>query len=241
MDLSVSYHPISQEQMKQWYFDAFEDMGVVSTLKLRVPDEQLKEHTLEDVESYYMDKYKSMISRSRELEYDNFNKWHAYFLAITQGFFEKFYFVHGCAISSILDKEFHDTYVSDWTKVVPREYIEDLHVTNKLQGAFSGGVYLCVEQVKKLLNDYENDSLIKEIMDEQFEGKKIEVILEALKYASENNQGLLEATKVIDQSDEIFQEPSCFSNLFNCDVLSAAVYTKELADHYDEIYKGTGD
>ena len=241
MDLSVSYHPISQEQMKQWYFDAFEDMGAVSALKLRVPDEQLKEHTLEEVEAYYMDKYKSMIARSRELEYDNFNKWHAYFLAITQGFFEKFYFVHGCAISSILDNEFHDTYVSDWAKIVPSEYVEDLHVTNKLQGAFSGGVYIAPEQVKQLLNDYENDPLIQEIMDEQFEGKKIEVILEALKYASQNNQGVLEATKVIDQSDELFQEPSCFSNLFNCDVLSAAVYTKELADHYDEIYKGTGD
>ncbi len=159
----------------------------------------------------------------------------------TQGFFEKFYFVHGCAISSIHDTEFHDTYVTAWEDVVPSDYIEDLHVSKKLEGAFSGGAYMAPEQVKQLLNDYENNSEIKEIMDEQFEGKKIEVMLAALKYASQNNQGLLEATKVIEQSEELFQEPSCFSNLFNCDVMSAAVYTKELADHYDEIYKGTGD
>lgn len=241
MDLSVSYHPISKEQMREWYFDAFEDIGVVDTLKVRIPQEQLKHHSLEDLEAYYSDKYKSMIKRSRELDYDNFNKWHAYFIAITQGFFEKFYFVHGCAISSIVDREFHDTYVAAWEDVVPSDYIEDLLVSKKLEGPFSGGAYIAPEQVKQLLNDYENNSAIKDLMDEQFEGRKIDVVLAALKYASENNQGLLEATKIIEQSDELFQEPSCFSNLFNCDILSAAVYTKELAEHYDDIYKGTGD
>ena len=75
----------------------------------------------------------------------------------------------------------------------------------------------------------------------QFAGKKIAVFLAALEYASKNNQGLIEATKVIEQSSELFEEPSCFSNVFNCDVISAAVYTTELAAHYDEIYKGTGD
>jgi len=72
-------------------------------------------------------------------------------------------------------------------------------------------------------------------------GRKIDVLLAALKYASKNDQGLLEAAKVIDQSAELFEEPSCYSNLFNCDVISAAVYTSDLAEHYDEIYKGTGD
>lgn len=241
MDLSVSYHPISKEQMREWYFDAFEDIGIIETLKLRIPEEQLRDHSLEELEAYYADKYKEMITRSRELDYDDFNKWHAYFLAIVQGFFEKFYFVHGCSFSSILDTEFHDTYVTAWEDVIPSDYIDGLHVSQKLQGPFSGGAYISAEQVKQLLHDYENDALIKELMDEQFEGKKIDVIIAALQYASKNNQGLLEATKVIEQSEELFQEPSCFSNLFNCDILSAAVYTKELAEHYDEIYKGTGD
>ncbi len=97
------------------------------------------------------------------------------------------------------------------------------------------------EQVNQLLHAYENDNYIKELLDEQFEGRKVEVLLSALKYASKNDQGLLEAAKVIDQSEELFEEPECFSNVFNCDVMSAAVYTSDLAAHYDEIYKGTGD
>ena len=240
MDLSISYHPISKEQMQEWYFDTFEDMGSAETLKLRIPQEQLKEHTLEEVEKYYFEKYKSMIKRSRELEYDNFNKWHAYFIAIVQGFFEKFYFVHGSSISGILDKDFHAKYVSDWNNIVPAEYIEDLESSKKLVGNFSGGAYLSSEQVKQLLHDYENDSEIKEILDEEFFGKKIDVFLEALKYASQNDQGLLEATRVIDNQEELFEEPTCFSNVFNCDVISAAVYTSELAEHFDTIYKGDG-
>lgn len=241
MDYSVSYHPITADQMKEWYFDTFEDIGHVESLKLRIPKEQLKKHTLEEVEAFYKDKYLTMVKRSRELDYDDFNKWHAYFIAISQGFFEKFYFVQGCSFSSILDETFHHLYTTKWEDVVPLEYTEGLFTSKKLQGAFSGGAYMNPEQVKKLLTAYENDSYIKELLDGQFEGKKIDVILAALKYASDNDQGLLEAAKVITQNTEIFEEASCFSNIFNCDVMSAAVYTTELAAHYDEIYKGTGE
>jgi len=137
--------------------------------------------------------------------------------------------VQGSALSSILDKAFHETYITDWADVTPSEYIEDLQYTNKVDGAFSGGVYLSAQNVKKLLHDYENDPEIKDLLKDQFEGQKIDVLLAALKYASQNDQGLLEAVKVITQSDQIFEEPSCFSNVFNCDVMSAAVYTTELA------------
>ena len=241
MDFSVSYHPITKEQMQQWYFDAFEDIGVCNTLEQKIPEKQLKKHTKEEVVAYYQDKYRTIIERSRELDYDNFNKWHAYFIAISQGFFETFYFVQGAAISGILDAEFHQTYVTDWADVVPSDYIEDLQYTNKLQDAYSGGAFISPEQVKQLLHDYKNDAFIKETLEEQFTGRKIEVFLAALNYASKNDQGLLEATKVIDQKSELFEEPECFSNVFNCDVMSAAVYTSELAAHFDSIYKGTGE
>lgn len=241
MDYSISYHPISEAQMRTWYYDVFEDIGSANDLTLRIPKEQLKNHTLEELEAYYKDKFTTIIKRSRDLDYGNFNKWHAYFIAIAQGFFEKFYFVQGSALSSILDKAFHETYITDWADVTPSEYIEDLQYTNKVDGAFSGGVYLSAQNVKKLLHDYENDPEIKDLLKDQFEGQKIDVLLAALKYASQNDQGLLEAVKVITQSDQIFEEPSCFSNVFNCDVMSAAVYTTELAAHYDAIYKGTGE
>jgi len=241
MDLSVSYHPISEEQMRAWYFDVFKDLGAAEDLTVRIPQEQLKENDLNELETYYKDKYLEMIKRSRDLDYGNFNKWHGYFIAVVQGFFEKFYFVHGVAVSSILDREFKKTYLTPWEAVIPEDYIEGLEVNSKLNGPFSAGAYIAPEQVKQLLHDYENDSVIKELLQEQFEGKKIEVFLEALKYASENNQGLIEATKIIEPGEELFEEPSCYSNLFNCDVISAAVYTTELAEVYDAIYKGLGD
>ncbi|MDQ7085874.1 MAG: hypothetical protein Q9M36_13625 [Sulfurovum sp.] len=241
MDLSVSYHPISQEQMREWYFDAFEDLGVAQSLSVTIPEQQLRKNSREELEVYYHKKYIDMIKRSRDLDYGNFNKWHGYFIAIVQGFFDKFYFVHGCALSSIHDLEFKKTYITPWEHVVPQEYLEDLDVDSTLNGAYSAGAYISDIQVKQLLHDYENDGFIKELLEEQFTGRKIEVFLAALKYASKNNQGLLEASKVIEQSAELFEEPFCYSNLFNCDVMSAAVYTSELAEHYDAIYKGTGE
>lgn len=241
MDLSVSYHPISEEQINAWYFDVFEDLGAANDLTVRIPEEQLKHEGLEELQAYYKNKYLDMIKRSRELDYGDFNKWHGYFIAIIQGFFEKFYFVHGAAISSIHNLEFNKTYITPWHEVVPEDYVEGLNVSSKLNGPFSAGAYISADQVKALLEAYENDSETKEILDEQFEKKKIDVFLAALKYASENNQGLVEATKVIEPGEELFEEPECYSNLFNCDVISAAVYTTELAEVYDAIYKGLGD
>lgn len=241
MDLSISYHPISEAQMKAWYFDAFEDIAVIDALQVRIPEKQLKKHDFVELQTFYKDKYTEMIKRSRDLDYDDFNKWHAYFLAIVQGFFETFYFVQGSSLSSIIDPEFHATYVTAWEDVIPNDYIEDLKVSSKLQGPYSGGVYMSAENVTQLLHDYQNDPSIKELLDEQFTGRKVEVFLAALNYASKNNQGLIEAAKVIEQSGELFEEPSCFSNTFNCDVISAAVYTSDLAAHFDAIYKGTGE
>lgn len=241
MDYCVSYHPISKEQMREWYFDVFEDLGAAEELTLKIPEKQLKENSLEEVEAFYKEKYVEMIRRSRDLDYDNFNRWHGYFLAIVQGFFEKFYFVYGSAVSSILDHGFKSTYFTPWEDVIPAEYIEDLYATSKINGPFSAGAYMSAEQVKTLIHDYENDPEIKDLLDEQFENRRIDAFMAALKHAAENDQGLIEATKIIEQSDEIFEEPSCYSNVFNCDVLSSAIYTAELSDHYEEIYKGTGE
>ena len=241
MDLTVSYHPITTQQMREWYFNVFEDLGAANDLKVRIPKEQLKDNNLEELEAFYTNKYLDMVKRSRELDYDNFNQWHGYFLAIVQGFFEKFYFVQGAALSSVVDKEFSQNYFTPWREVIESDYIEDLAVSSKLNGAFSAGAYISPEQVKKLLNDYENDKYIKELLEEQFVGKKVEVLIEALKYASQNNQGLIESTSIITPGEELFEEPECYSNLFNCDVISAAVFTSDLAEHYDKIYKGLGD
>ncbi len=241
MSVTVSYHPITPEQMREWYFDVFEDICAADNLKVRIPKEQLKHNDLEELETYYKEKYISMVERSRELDYDHFNKWHGYFIALIQGFFEKFYFISGAALSSIHNLEFNRTYITPWEEVIEADYIEGLQVSSKIDGQFSAGAYISADQVKQLLHDYKNDAEIKEMLEDQFEGKKIEVFLEALNYASKNNQGLVEATKIIEPGEELFEEPECYSNLFNCDVISAAVFTTELAAHYDAIYKGLSD
>jgi len=241
MNYSVSYHPISEEQMNTWYFDVFNDLGEAEDLTVRIPKEQLKENSQKALESFYKEKYIEMMKRSRNLDYGDFNKWHGYFLAIVQGFFEKFYFVQGSAVSAIHDMAFKHKYFTPWDKVIASDYIEDLTFDSTLNGEFSAGAYISASQVKALLEDYENDEYIKDLLQEQFPKQRIEVFLAALKSASQNNQGVLEASRVIEQSEGVFEEPSCYSNLFNCDVMSAAVYTTELAEHYDSIYKGTGE
>jgi hypothetical protein len=241
MDFSVSYHPISPKQMEQWYFNVFEDLGEANDLVVHIPKEQLKHNTQEELERFYKEKYLGMIKRSRTLDYDDFNRWHGYFLGVIQGFFEKFFFVQGSAVSAIHDKEFHKKYFTPWSEVVPSEYIEELRADSRLHGAFCAGAYMSATNVKELLDDYKSDPYIQELLQDQFPKQRVEVFIKVLEYARENDQGLLEASRVIEQSDGVFEEPSCYSNLFNCDIFSSVVYTNELAEHYEEIYKGTGE
>ena len=106
MDFTVSYHPITTEQMKEWYFDVFNDIGAAAELKVRIPKEQLKHDDLAELETYYKGKYLDMVKHSRNLEYDHFNNWHGYFLAVVQGFFEKFYLwlPHVCRTQKAMNK-----------------------------------------------------------------------------------------------------------------------------------------
>ena len=216
MGYDISWHPISEAQMHQWYFDAMENMDLVDGIHVRVPDNQLEDETeREETEAFYVDKYKETLETAKTFE-GNFSKTHAYIIAVVQGFFEVFFYTRGSAISFIEEEDFGERYVTSWRHIAPEKYLEHFEYDG-LDENYSGGVYLSPSQVARLLFDYENDARTKSVLDQMFSHGRIDIFLKALNFAKEKGLGLLEATEVIEPHPQLGGTHDCYCNVFNCD------------------------
>ncbi len=236
MGYDISYHPISETQIQQWYFDVLENSNLINKLKVRVPSNQLEDESQrDDLEEFYLNKYKETIEYSKTME-GSFSKTHAYIIAITQGFFEEFFYTRGAALSFIENDDFFDKYTTSWKEIAPAKYLENFDF-DRLDENYSGGVYLSSTQVEKFLIDYKNDEKLKSTIDELFSHDRINVFLRALNFAKGKKLGLLEATEVVEPHPNFNEEPSCYCNLFNCDPQGITLFQMTAMEQIKEAMK----
>lgn len=233
MGYDISYHPISKEQIHQWYFDILEDIDLANKLKVRVPSKQLKnESQRNEFEEFYLNKYKETIETAKKMK-GSFNRTHAYIAAIVQGFFEEFFYTRGAALSFIENDDFFNKYTTSWKEIAPTKYLENFESDGLFEN-YSGGVYLSHKQVEKLLVDYEKDKNLRDTIDELFSHDRINVFLNALKFAKEKGLGLLEATEVVEPHPDVKKEPTCYCNLFNCDPAGITLFQMAVMEQMKE-------
>jgi len=178
MGYDVSYHPINENEIKQWYFDALKsardgDWSVAERLA--------KEYGMED---FYAQKYIDTLKIALETKDDeSFSTGHGYILAAVQGFFRKYFYTRGTAFSFLAEQSFKfKTYISDWREVLPAEFLAEFsgQIHNEIIENYCCGAYLSAAGVQKLLRDYEAGGEIKEAIDE-FYAQNLPVFLKALK------------------------------------------------------------
>lgn len=228
MGWDISYHPISEEQMKAWYFDVLEGKTLVTTLA--------SQH---DIEGFYQQKYTDTINVALETGADDiFEKTHGYYIAVIQGFFEKYFYVRGGALS-FAETDLLQKYFKPWEAIIPENrFTQKIH--NHIVENYSSGVYIPKEKVTQLLNDYKNDAEVKAALDELFSHNRIAVFLKALAYADEKGLGLLEATEVVEPNPLDLNSSACYSNLFNCDPEGAHLYQETAMAQFAEIEQKEG-
>lgn len=233
MGFDVSYHPIREEEMKEWYFDRLEDVkkGDFSTLNKLGKDWNMNEFYLEK----YIDMMKKIIFTKEE---DNFEITHAYYLAIIQGFFRVHYYTRGTAFSFLLEKNPEmKKYVSSWETIKP-DRIKNKIVGKGIVANYSGGLYFSAKQIAELLEDYKSGK-IKQKVDNFFE-QNLPVFLHALEYAVENHLGILEATEVVEPNPLDLNQSTSYSNLFHCDIEGALLYQETALKQLQSFAKEEG-
>ncbi len=228
MGWDISYHPISEEQIKSWYFDVLEDKNAIELLS--------QQYSLDD---FYKQKYLDTIDVALKTDAGGiFDKTHGYYIAVVQGFFEKYFYVRGGALS-FSESGNLKKYFKEWETFIPREKLTE-NVYNQIVENYCSGVFLPNNQVKQLLEDYKSDPSIKNELDDLFSPKYIGVFLKALEYADEKGLGILEATEVMEPNPIDLNQSSCYSNLYNCDPEGALLYQEATLELIAEIENQQG-
>ncbi|WP_053007580.1 hypothetical protein [Pragia fontium] len=229
MGFDVSYHPISEQEINEWYFDQIEEIkqgqDCPSTAKTLA-----EAHNIED---FYINKYLDTLNVGAKTDpTDPFNRTHGLYVAVVQGFFRTYFYTRGSAFSFLIeDHPEFIKYTKPWQKVVPFEITNPL--SNNITENYCSGVFIPYEQVIELLNDY-NDPTNKQILDNFFSEQRIQVFLKALNYCQQHKLGLLEATEVITPNPTNLNESSCYSNLLNCDPDGLVLYAEAAMEQINQ-------
>lgn len=228
MGYDISYHPISVEQMREWYFSQLEDVANGNTAKA----EALAKAAGLDPSD--IAQYLSVLQHGTEVDEEaEFASSHIYYAAVTQGLFAKYYYTRGTGIS-FMAREYDWIYryveaLGDFfPEFTPEDYFEDDIVEN-----YSGGLYIGAEGVARLLDDYAHNPEVKAGIDDFF-AENAPVFLAALQDAQSKNLGLLEATDVIVPNPLDLNASDCYASISNCDPAGIYIYrdiaTKQVGD-----------
>lgn len=229
MGYDISYHPVKEEEMQEWYFDI--DFTRIAEGDYTEADELARKYKLE---AFYLQKLKDTLHVAVNTMPDEvFDKSHGYYMAVIQGFYRPFFYTRGSAFSFLAAEKPHfNTYTKEWKQIVKHNYDNRIH--NQIVENYSSGVYIPADKVIKLIDEYHKTGPVKTDLDDFFSHKRIGVFLKALEYAKENNCGLLEATEVIEPNPLDLNKSTCYSNLFNCDTEGPLLYQEaalaQLAD-----------
>ena len=216
MGFDISYHPISKAQMKLWYFERLHEVENENYDMIHKLGRE------SGVEECFIEKYIETMKVAIEDKQDIFGKTHIYYLAVVQGFFQKYFYTRGTPISFLIEENPDiEKYITSWRDIKP-DFINCL-VTDSLAGNYSGGIYISPKQVKQLLSDLNHNNYINEIFNKFF-ATNISVFINALKYANEHDLGLIEASEVVEPNPIDLNNSICYSNLLNCDIDGALIY-----------------
>ena len=228
MGYDVSFHPISPEEMKEWYFVP------LAWVQQGQEEKVLAFATQHGIEDFYAEKYLNTLRVGAETEPDElFDKSHGFYIAVIQGFFRDYYYTRGSSFSFLMEeKPEYVRYFTPWEQVTPTVFPNP--VENQMIENYCADVYLSPKQVVKLLSDLEQEPKVLEDLEGLWCDGQLAVLKKALTAAAELGVGLLEATEVVEPNPISPNESMSYSNLFHCDrdgvYLYMEVVSRQLED-----------
>ncbi|MDR1141524.1 MAG: hypothetical protein LBL62_07515 [Planctomycetaceae bacterium] len=191
MGYDVTYHPITREEINEWYFEPLRDNTAIDRLaeKYGFLAENYR-HVMQSVEKH--------ITEASENKNASFEQVHGLMIATVQGLMRRYDYFRGSLMTNLVTEDDRFLkYVQSFAEFVPDQY-KKMRFANGIEENWCGGVYIPPEAVKVLIYDTENDSFVKNAMLKNFgDQEELDRFLNLLHYAEENQFGVLEATEVV--------------------------------------------
>ena len=211
MGYDVSFHPISPDEIQEWYFTP------LTWIQQGQEEKVLALATQYGIEDFYAEKYLDTLRVGSETESNElFDKSHGFYIAVIQGFFRDYYYTRGSAFSFLAEeKPGYGRYFTSWDQVTPVSFPNPIQ--NRIIENYCSGVYLSRDQVTQLLRDLEQEPKVMEDLGGVWSDGQLAVLKKALTAAVELGAGLLEATEVVEPNPIRPNESTSYSNLYHCD------------------------
>ena len=211
MGYDVSFHPISPEEMREWYFTP------LTWIQQGQEEKVLALAAQRGMEDFYAEKYLDTLRVGAGTAPDElFDKSHGFYIAVIQGFFRDYYYTRGSAFSFLVEeKPEYARYFTPWAQVAPAAFPNP--AKNQIVENYCAGVYLSPKQVVQLLRDLEQDPKVLEDLEGLWSNGQLAVLKKALTAAAELGAGLLEATEVVEPNPIHPNGSTSYSNLYHCD------------------------
>ena len=244
MGFDVTWHPISQVEMHQWYFERLLEArrgNFVTAMRLA---NQYRMGQAKGDEEQCRRAYKGMLEQGAQMgPGDPFEKTHGYLLAMVQGMFRSYYYTRGGIFSALteLEPEMAD-YTLPFQEILGSKLRTSIGIgpiRGRIYENYCGGVYIPEGQVPRLLADYEAgivDGPLKQCF-----GNALPVFLKALLHAKKEGLGLLEATEVVEPNPLDLHATVCHSYLTNCDLDGVKLYVETARHQAEEAVRARGD
>lgn len=216
MGFDITYHPIREHEIQQWYFDAMNDVSLIERLAAEY-----------HMDAFYKEKYRDIISIAKESQpTEFFDSCHGRYISIIQGFFRTYFYTRNSAFSFLIDRQpIFKKYTKGWADVIHNPIKNP--VKNRITENYSSGVFIPEDQVEILLSDYQSDENIRNILDHFYSNERIAVFIKALEFSQQNRMGILEATDVIEPNARELNNTLYYSNACNCDQEGVFLYIEE--------------
>ena len=239
MGFDISWHPISQTEMRRWYFDRLPevrrgDLSGLEAVLQRYQPGKAKGH-----QDFCRKSYREMLVQGTKIGPDEpFAKTHGFMLAAVQGLFRPYYYTRGGAFSFLVEQ-----YPELAVYTMPFSEIIGDGLPNPTEGRFSenysGGVFIPEDQIPRLASDYMSGRIRPQL--EECFGNTLPVFLKALGHAGKEGLGLLEATEIVEPDPLDLASTSCCSYLINCDPEGVMLYAETVKAQLDTAIRAGGE
>ena len=213
MGFDVTYHPVSEAQLRRWYFDLLNDDAPKASLVAEY-----------GIDPLFANKLADLVESGRRVEPGaEFDSALGFPAAVVAGIFARYHYARGCMLSDVAGIE---TYTRSWTEIAP-EHVVGMEVADRIVSNYSSGVFVASEHVARLRDDIETKPEVRAAIFRVFPGPHVAILQKALDEAAAAGHGLLEATDVIEPNPLDLNATTGWSNRLNCDPAGAMLYADE--------------
>lgn len=238
MGFDVTWHPISQREIRRWYFDRLAESAAGNLSTINAILEEQKPGREAGYEEFCRKAYRDLLRQGAGIGPDEpFDKTHSYLLAMVQGLFRTYFYTRGGIFSGLVATDpAMAAYTVSFQTIVGDRFGGQM--LSRISENYSGGVFIPESAIPRLLADYESGKIEAQL--KLCFGGTLPVFLKALVYAKSHRLGLLEATEVVEPNPLDLSATSCCSYLINCDPEGVMLYSETVKAQLDTAIRASG-